>query len=301
MAKLPPHYIQLVWEATHKSFWRRQALHDFLRRCGVKESFLATWTTDESKRDFLNRLFPRLETSGAGVAVINKMADALSEQKVFLDLEGWEESAAMKQDAHKAVGALRLYRSKAREEAEDRRSQEQTRRRFAETREQQLRQQQDLAKLSDRLNSLVAQIGTAEGGYAFQAWIYDLVQYFEIQHRKPYSTEGRQIDGSVTVADTTYLIEAKFTNSPISAPDVDTFRRKVETKADNTMGIMISMAGYTAPAIDAAGGQRSPVLLLSHQHLYALLGGVLKLNELISRVRRHASQTGKPYFQLEEL
>jgi hypothetical protein len=32
-----------------------------------------------------------------------------------------------------------------------------------------------------------------------------------------------------------------------------------------------------------------------------LLGGVLKLSELIARVRRHASQTGKAYFELAEL
>ena len=75
---LPPHYLQLVWEATHKSYWRRQALHDFLRRCGVKQSFLATWTQEESKRDFLNRLFPKLEASDPGIRVINTMADALA-------------------------------------------------------------------------------------------------------------------------------------------------------------------------------------------------------------------------------
>lgn len=298
---LPPHYLQLVWEATHKSYWRRQALHDFLRRCGVKESFLATWTQEESKRDFLNRLFPRLEASDAGIRVINGMADALAEQRVFPDLDGWEESGRMKEDAHKAVGALRLYLSKTREEAADLKAQQETRRRSAEIREQQLRQQYDLAKLSERLNGLTSQLGTSEGGYAFQTWFFDLVEYFEIQHRRPYSIEGRQIDGSVTVADTTYLIEAKFTSGPIGAPDVDTFRRKVETKADNTMGLFVSISGYTSPAIDTAAGERSPLLLLAHQHLYAVLGGVLKLDELISRVRRHASQTGRVFFDLGDL
>lgn len=298
---MPPHYLQLVWEATHKSYWRRQALHEFLRRCGVMESFLATWTYDESKRDFLNRLFPKLEASDPGIRVINAMADALAEQKVFPDLDGWEESKRMKEDARRAVGALRLYRTKAREETADRKAQAEKRRRSMEIREQQVKQQQDLTQLSERLNTLVPQIGTSEGGYAFQSWLFDLVQYFEIQHRRPYTADGRQIDGSVTVADTTYLIEAKFTGSPTGAPDVDTFRRKVATKADNTMGLLVSMSGYTSPALNAAAGERSPLLLLAHQHLYAVLGGVLKLDELISRVRRHASQTGHAFFDLGEL
>jgi hypothetical protein len=299
--RLPPHFVQLVWEAVHKSFWRRQSLHDFLRRCGIAQSFLATWTLDETKRDFLNRLFPRLETSESGVRTIKRIADALSEQRAFPDLEGWEETARMKEEAHRAVSALRLYLSKKAEEAIDARSRTETRRRAAEIREQQLRQQQDLTKLSDRLNTLAVQLGTTEGGYAFQDWFYDLLEYFEIPHRRPYTTDGREIDGSVTIGDTTYLVELKFTKEPLGAPDVNIFRRKVESKADNTMGVIVSMSGYTGPAEQAASGEKSPILLFSYQHLYAVLGGVLKMGELIARVRRHASQTGRAYFKLDEL
>ncbi len=299
--RLPPHYVQLVWEATHKAFWRRQSLHDFLRRCGVKESLLATWSADESKRDFLNRLFPKLEVTDAGVRLLTSMADSIADMRTFPDLEGWEESARMKEDAAKAVSALRLYLNKAKEDAAEERARAETRKRASEIREQQIRQQQDLTKLSDRLNALVPQLGTAEGGYAFQSWFYDLVAYFELSHRRPYNVEGRNIDGSVTVDGTTYLVELKFPAEQAGAPDVDVFRRKVESKADNTMGIMISMSGYSDPAVKAAGGDRSPILLLAHQHLYAVLGGVLKLHELIGRVRRHASQTGRALFTLDEL
>lgn len=298
---LPPHYVQLVWEATHKAFWRRQSLRDFVRRCGVKDAFLATWSEDETKRDFLNRLFPKLETTDGGVHVLNGMADSLAEMRTFPDLEGWEESPRMKEEAHKAVAALRLYLSKKKQEAADVRSRDETRRRTAELREQQVRQQQDLMKLSDRLNNLASQIGTQDGGYAFQSWFFDLVAYFELSHRRPYNVDSRNIDGSITVDGTTYLVELKFTGEPTAAPEVDTFRRKVETKADNTMGIMVSMSGYTTPAEQAASGSRSPLLLFSHQHLYAVLGGVLKLQELVTRVRRHASQTGRAFFSLDEL
>ena len=299
--KLPPHYVQLVWEATHKSFWRRQALHSFLRQSGIAESFLATWTQEESKRDFLNRLFPNLESSDRGIRRINAMADALVEQQTFPDLEGWDETSRMKEEAHRAVSSLRLYRRKQKEERTAERSRTEARKHAAEFREQQIRKQQDLSKLQERLSVLAPQQGTSEGGYAFQDWFYDLVAYFEIQHRRPYRTGGREIDGSVTVGDTTYLGELKFQEDPVGAPDVDVFRRKVESKADNTMGIMVSMSGYTTPDVDAASGERSPILLVDYQHLYAVLGGVLKLDELISRVRRSASQTGRAYLRLEDL
>ena len=299
--RLPPHYVQLVWEATHKSFWRRQALHNFLRRSGITESFLATWTSDETKRDFLNRLFPRLESSEAGIRRINALADALAEQRTFPDLENWDESRRMEEEAHRALSALRLYRSKQAEKTARERSRAETRTRAAELREQQLRKQQDLSRLQERLNALVSHQGTQEGGNVFQDWFYDLIAYFEIQHRRPYWTNGREVDGSITVGDTTYLCELKFKNTPVGAPDVDVFRRKVETKADNTMGIMTSMSGYTAPAIDSGSGERSPLLLIDYQHLYAVLGGVLRLDELVGRVRQNASQTGRAFHRLENL
>lgn len=299
--RLPPHFVQLVWEATHKSFWRRQSLWAFLRRSGIKDSFLATWHEDETKRDFLNRLFPFLETTDRGRRAISRIADSLLEQKSFLDLEGWDNSSKLKSDAQRAIGALRLYMTKKREDAASKREQEHTRKRAAEIREQQIRQQHDLSKLSDRLNALASELGTSQAGYAFQDWFYDLVEYFELQHRRPYVTKGRQIDGSITHGDTTYLVELKFTSDPAGGPDADTFRRKVESKADNTMGIMVSMSGFTGPAKEAASGERSPLLLLGYQHLYAVLGGVLTLGEAIARVRRYASQTGKAFFELDEL
>jgi hypothetical protein len=77
----------------------------------------------------------------------------------------------------------------------------------------------------------------------------------------------------VTVQGTTYLNELKFTTDQARAPDVDVFYHKVQEKADNTMGIMVSISGYSSTAIDAASGPRTPLLLLDHSHLYLLLTG----------------------------
>ena len=69
----------------------------------------------------------------------------------------------------------------------------------------------DLSKLNDRLTELSTRLGTQQAGYDFQPWFYDLMDYFEIESRRPYVIVGRQIDGSVTVDGTTYLVELKFT------------------------------------------------------------------------------------------
>ena len=96
---ITPHLLDLVADAALKSFWRRKALAGFLRRCGIAESFLGGWTSDESKRDLLYRLFPQIEHSHHGPAVITKMAKSLAEQDSFPDLENWEDSAEKKRNA----------------------------------------------------------------------------------------------------------------------------------------------------------------------------------------------------------
>jgi hypothetical protein len=95
-------------------------------------------------------------------------------------------------------------------------------------------------------------LGSQDAGYRFQEWFYDFSQ---IPNRKAYVHDDRQICGSLTVAGTTYLIELKFTTGQASATDIGTFHKKVTTEADNTMGIMISISGYSSIARQEASAK----------------------------------------------
>jgi len=293
---LPPHYLELVTDAALKSFWRHKALRHFLRRCGVAERFLASWAKEESKRELLDRLFPRLEASGdPGLRLINRMADALIQQTTFPDLDGWEDAEHKKELARIAVAALTEYRAGQGRDAENERARAASRQRADAIQEEIRRRKQGLQQLSDRLATLAQKLGTQQAGYDFQDWFFDLAEYLEVVSRRPYISAGRQIDGSITVDGTTYLVELKFTREQSDSPAIDSLHKKVVSKADNTMGIMVSISGYSSVAVREAGGPKTPLLLLDHNHLYAILGGGVSLQELVCRVRRHSSQTGEPY------
>jgi hypothetical protein len=298
---LPPFYLELVADAARRSFWRRRALGIFLRRTGVSENFLSTWDEEESKRDLLNRLFPELEAAGdAGIRLINRMADSLIQQTSFPDLEGWEDASEKKSAAATAVAALKEYRESQRREADDERERKAMRERGDQVKDQNRRRIQDLQKLSDRLTALSSSLGSQKSGYEFQDWFYDLADHFEVVSRRPYVSGGRQIDGSITVDGTTYLVELKFTGDQSDSTAIDSFYKKVTSKADNTMGIMISISGYSSIAIKEASGPKTPLLLLDHNHIYAILGSSISLKELVGRVRRHVSQTGEAYLATSE-
>ena len=298
--RLTPHYISLVYEACLKSFWRRKALAKFLRQCGVSQRFLQGWAPDESKRDVLDRLFLRLPSSDRGRSALVRMAGFLMEQESFPDLKNWEDSATKLEEAQDAVSQLRRHHSKQQEEIRSEKDKAEARMRFAELQRQATRSQQTLRSLNDRLDTLAQSLGTQKAGYDFEVWFFDLLDFSEISNRKPYVHKGRQIDGSVTVSGTTYLVELKFTAGQADATAIDSFYKKITTKADNTMGVMVSISGYSSVAMQEASGERTPMLLLDHSHLYMVLGGIMGLGDLIDRVRRHASQTGEAYLSADD-
>ena len=294
-AKITPRFIELTYEAALKSYWRKAALRKFLLSSHISETHIATWASDESKREFLDRTFASLQKNDKGRAVVFEMARSLSELATFPDLRNWEDSAQKIADASKAVVELKAYLRAQDEEVRTEREREEAKSRAREERTKIQRSLTDKTKLQQRLDALHPAVGTQKGGYDFQDWFYDLLEFCEVQNRRPYVSSGRQIDGSLTLDGTTYLIELKFTASQADATDVDSLRSKVDDKADNTMGIMVSISGYSSVAITQASGRKTALLLLDAMHLYLFLSGTLSFADIVQRVRRHASQTGESF------
>ena len=287
--------IDLTYEACLKSFWRKRALRRFLRTCSVSDGFLSTWSEDETKRDFLDRLFQQLQKTENGKLVISRMAVGLSEQATFPDLRGWEDSQQKIGEAQRSVKELRAYLEQQSEVATVANNRREVQRRAKKQSEVIQRSIADRKELQDRLEELQPRVGTQPGGYAFQDWFYEFLDYFEVTNRRPYHSSGRQIDGSLTHDGTTYLVELKFTGSQIEPIHIDSLKSKVTDKADNTMGIFVSISGYSEVAKQTASGAGTTLLLLDHGHIYLSFQGALGIGDVISRVRRHASQTGEAY------
>jgi hypothetical protein len=298
---LPTHFIDLVRDAVLKSFWRKPTFRLFLSRHRVRDTFLATIASDETKRETLDRLFPKLEKTEDGRQVIKQMAVSLSEQIAFPDLMGWEDEQHKVRGAKESVANLKKYvRLVQDDEAQER--ERQTKRESAQNeRQRTLAKAATVDSLASDLTELIPFQGTQEGGYRFQDWFYRLSDFFELECRRPYTTGGRQIDGTITLEGTTYLVELKFTASQSDATDIDSLLAKLGNVADNTMGLMVSMSGYSSVAVTQASGKKTPLILLDASHVMSLLYGGWRLGELVARLRRHVSQTGEAFLKVDGL
>jgi hypothetical protein len=299
--RLSPSLIELTHDALLKAFWYKPSLRLFLQQHGVKNSVLAQWHGDQSKREFVAWLWPQLVKIELGHASILNMARSLSEMQHFPDLERKEDTKVRIPEAKQAIARLKDQVFKVNEILEETVEAAARRKSAQEEMTKRLAAQRSLVTLQQELTTLTPRLGTQDGGYAFEKWFYDLAIYFELDARPGYKADGRQIDGAITIEGTTFLLEAKFTNEPIGSPDIDSFMAKIESKADNTMGLCVSMSGFNEGAKRTASKQRTPMLLLDHSHIFNLiLPGTMTLPQVVSRIKRHASQTGSSFLEVLE-
>lgn len=259
---------------------------------------LAACSEQETKRAWLARILPELEETEPGQIVISTLADSLIAHTDFPDLANYEDSKLRIQAAREAVGALASYKRRQSESQTNEREAVRRRAEGERARVATIARNQTLTAMQDRLNSLSSRIGEQSAGYDFEVWFYDLIDFAEVDCRRPYNSGGRQIDGTVTVDGTTYLVECKFTSVQSGAPDLDGILARIRTKADNTMALFVSMSGYNSGALRAGSFAGTPLLLIDYSHLYHILSGAMTFDDLIRRIRRHASQTGESFLEL---
>ena len=150
-----------------------------------------------------------------------------------------------------------------------------------------------VSKLKSEFSEITQMANAQSRGYAFEKFLTKLFQTFDVTARGSYKINGEQIDGAFTLDNMDYLLEAKWQSEPIDSPDVTVFSDKVDNKLDNTLGLLVSMNGFTERAISNNHKHRPNVLLLDGGDLAAVLERAIDLPELISKKKIHAAQTGE--------
>lgn len=149
------------------------------------------------------------------------------------------------------------------------------------------------------LRELTSLADTQRRGYRFQDLLRDLFALNDLDPRGAFARPGEQTDASISLGDTVMLVEARWTETLTSPGEVREFRTKVHDKLDNTLGLMVSMAGFTSEAIDSAsGGGRMVVVLMDGQDLASIFQGLTDLVEVLRRKLRHAAEVGHALYRV---
>ena len=137
-------------------------------------------------------------------------------------------------------------------------------------------------------------------GYEFEKFLREMFDAYGLYARASFRLEGEQIDGSFVSGGDTYLLEAKWTKSPVSAATLRAFNAKVKDKASWSRGLLVSYSGFSPEGLNAFGRGNS-VICMDGRDLHAVLSRRLDFATVIAMKARRAAETGQPFVRVDDL
>jgi hypothetical protein len=139
-------------------------------------------------------------------------------------------------------------------------------------------------------------------GFAFERFLNDLFELFQLAPRRSFRLVGEQIDGSFQLGQDVYLVEAKWQNEPTGQTDLLSFSGKVEGKAQWSRGVFISYSGFSPDGLEAfARGKSTRIVCMDGFDLHCVLAHELNLCEVIAAKVRRAGETNDAFVSVRDL
>lgn len=133
-------------------------------------------------------------------------------------------------------------------------------------------------------------------GYAFEEILNNCLTIEGMDPRSSYKADGEQIDGSFFLDGSVFLLEAKWHSNELPASAIYQFKGKVDGKLSGTIGVFISMSGYSKDAVDALTlGKSLNVILFGKEDIDAALTGSSTFKNVLKSKLRIAAEQGVVY------
>lgn len=145
----------------------------------------------------------------------------------------------------------------------------------------------------DQLPAHASRQDKAQRGRDFEKVLTAMFDEAGLQARLQYRPQGEEVDGSIWLDGRTILIEAKWTEQPHPASSIYQFKGKVDGKLVGTLGLFISINGFSKDAVDALVlGKELNVILADGVDMRALADNHISIVELLHRKLRAAGDEG---------
>ena len=134
-------------------------------------------------------------------------------------------------------------------------------------------------------------------GRDFEDFLRALLETEGLKPRLRLHPSGEEIDGSFLLDGSTFLVEAKWHADPLPASVIYEFKGKVDGKLVGTIGIFVSMSGYSDNAVDAlTAGKSLNVLLFNREDIEASLESNGGFTQALEAKLRAAAEEGAVFF-----
>ncbi|MEN8655276.1 hypothetical protein ABCR94_33020 [Streptomyces sp. 21So2-11] len=284
-------------EALARIYWFKKDLIKFLRvRAAENLELLAGLPFEDYKVVFAEEFVDRLmaEEYRYQELTLSIMLE-VSQMDSFPSLKRQPEAEKLLAQANDAVADLKIWTERFQGLVEERARIEAQQAQQADHEQRRRGFSRRLDELKEGFLRLEVDPDRQRAGRAFEPFLYSLFELFDMQPRLGYDLEFQQIDGSITFDTDDYILEAKWLAGAVEAGPLMLFNDKVRRKGKNALGLFISVNGFSSGA-KAAFREGTAFLTIEGFDLFSVLDDRVRLDDLLSRKKRHANDTGDCYF-----
>lgn len=294
--------INALIEALTNIYWYKSDLRSFVTHTISKPQILSKLNWEDYKRNIVSRLINYLANHQDKYQNdLLRLMDEICKMNDFSHLERIEDGKEKAEKAKESVLALKKLMGTHQEIVEEQKEVEERRRKAFEKRMQNQGVKQKLDEIKTEFYKLMNSSNAQSRGFQLEKVIKELFTLFDLDPKASFRITGEQIDGAFTFDNMDYLFEGKWQKDPVSIQDLDAFSGKLTRKLDNTLGLFLSINGFSEDAVKAHSTGRRLMILMDGSDIMAVLEGRIDLIQLLLRKRRHASQTGIIYLKIHEI
>jgi Restriction endonuclease len=149
----------------------------------------------------------------------------------------------------------------------------------------------------DRLKSeliAISSLAPQPRGYAFERFLNELFEAYDLAPRGSFRLKGEQIDGSFQLDAQTYLVEAKWHNEPIGRAPLVVLNGTVNGMARWSRGLFVSYSGFTPDGIESFdSGRPTALIAMDGLDLFEVLNRNLSLPDVLTAKARRAAESNQ--------
>ena len=298
MKKISPASITALKEALINIYWKKQDLKNFVKLSIENYSIISTINWEFNRKfESVNELVDRMDARkdiyyGDLISLIYEVSNF----KDFSHLKIWDDSETKISKAKESVKRLRQYTHGYFQVEQEKRELEKRRMKTQENLESLKTNQQQIENLKQEFFQLTMQSNHQKRGVLLEDFLNKLFALFDLEPKKSFSLGDEQIDGAFTFENSDYLLEAKWQKEPVETGDLKKFAGTLSDKLKNTLGLFISIDGFSKGAREFTGSNARTMILMDGMDLNSVLDQRIDLHHLLFMKRRHASETGEIYY-----
>lgn len=303
MAKnLSPTAIVALKEALCSVYWYKSDLRSFLSSCLGNPETLLKIDWQAYKRQIASDLVDSLVfEQSKHIGDLTKICFELCRMNSFYHLEQLDDGNTKVERAEAAIKQLKQLVEPHQDLEKERDHIAKRQELAAHKLHQSQAVRQKLEEIKRKYLSLVGSANSQTRGFELEKLMYDLFDLFDLDPKASFRNTGEQVDGAFNLAGTDYLFEAKWQREKVNKAELAAFSSKVESKLENTLGVFLSINGFSKDGVTAHQAGGSSIILADGVDLMAVLEERIDFVSLLLRKKRYASQTGNILLTYSEM